>query len=358
MRVGLLAILLAQALSGCEGLVAGNTRDAGVEECCLTLRCAPGQECFECMCRDSECCAALECQEDLQTCVRCACVYLEGIDGGGGGDRDDDGDGFGADGDCDDADPAVNAGAAETCNQIDDDCDGTADDGTCPGQLCCAGGCRDCCDAADCDDGDACTTDSCGADGACSHSGCGGGTPRCCPGVGCRECCSAADCSDGDACTTDSCGADGTCSHAGCGGAAPSCCPGAGCRECCNDGQCSDGDGCTVDSCTAGGTCRNERPSACGNCCVDLCEEAQDGDCATYMRGDCGDFCSALSAIQGASGCADERNEYEDCLSECDDACAADCDGEGEDLARCVGNYCVSRLGNANCQILTRSFDF
>ncbi len=33
------------------------------------------------------------------------------------------------DGDCDDADPAVHPGAAEVCNERDDDCDGTADNG-------------------------------------------------------------------------------------------------------------------------------------------------------------------------------------------------------------------------------------
>ncbi len=31
--------------------------------------------------------------------------------------------------DCDDADPSAHPGAVETCNQVDDDCDGTADDG-------------------------------------------------------------------------------------------------------------------------------------------------------------------------------------------------------------------------------------
>ncbi len=41
---------------------------------------------------------------------------------------DADSDGYTSDVDCDDGDPAVNPGAAETCNGIDDDCDGLIDD--------------------------------------------------------------------------------------------------------------------------------------------------------------------------------------------------------------------------------------
>ena len=44
---------------------------------------------------------------------------------------DEDGDGWtAADGDCDDEDPFRNPGVPEICNGIDDDCDGTPDDGT------------------------------------------------------------------------------------------------------------------------------------------------------------------------------------------------------------------------------------
>ncbi len=51
------------------------------------------------------------------------------------GDVDQDGDGvLGRDGDCDDSDPEVRPGAAEVCNDKDDDCNGFVDDG-CPSDL-------------------------------------------------------------------------------------------------------------------------------------------------------------------------------------------------------------------------------
>src|SRR5436189_5775925 len=43
-------------------------------------------------------------------------------------DRDDDGDGCYGTADCDDRDPLVNPDAQETCNAVDDDCDGQIDE--------------------------------------------------------------------------------------------------------------------------------------------------------------------------------------------------------------------------------------
>ncbi|MCA9571851.1 MAG: putative metal-binding motif-containing protein, partial [Myxococcales bacterium] len=42
---------------------------------------------------------------------------------------DNDGDGFPACEECNDADAAVNPGAEEVCNEVDDNCDGEVDEG-------------------------------------------------------------------------------------------------------------------------------------------------------------------------------------------------------------------------------------
>jgi N-acetylneuraminic acid mutarotase len=66
-----------------------------------------------------------------------------------GSSIDDDGDGYSAcEGDCNDANPAVHPGAAESCNGIDDDCDTVVD----------------------CSDGEVCTADACDPTSGCVTS--------------------------------------------------------------------------------------------------------------------------------------------------------------------------------------------
>ncbi len=200
-------------------------------------------------------------------CVGCACVSGDDpVDPLGGG-PDDDLDGYGAELDCDDTDDFVHPGALERCNQIDDDCDESTDEDTCPGELCCADGCHACCEDADCDDDEGCTEDLC------------------------------------------------------------------------------------VDA-----SCVNEQPELCTDCCVELCERVQPLDCTSVMRGDCGDSCAALDAVQEDAGCTDERLEFEGCLSACHDPCAGGCDGAGEDLGRCLLEYCLDHLNNDDCQTLADAF--
>lgn len=52
----------------------------------------------------------------------------EGLDCSGSSDLDSDGDGYVASADCNDADATINPSATESCNDVDDDCDGTADE--------------------------------------------------------------------------------------------------------------------------------------------------------------------------------------------------------------------------------------
>jgi len=125
--------------------------------------------------------------------------------------RDADGDGFtsadscgGSKNDCNDGDASVHPGAAETCNMVDDNCDGQADEGGV-----CGGGPDPECAGQTCGNFTTCNAGgSCANRGVCGSTASGGGlcingaTP--CAGlVGCPN--GNSDCADGAICFVNSC---------------------------------------------------------------------------------------------------------------------------------------------------------
>lgn len=91
------------AAESCDGL--DNNCDGVIDEGCGgTTTCRT----------DSDCAAG-------ESCVSGTCTSSTGTDA--------DGDGYPATTDCDDADPSVHPGAAETCDGRDNDCNGIVDDG-------------------------------------------------------------------------------------------------------------------------------------------------------------------------------------------------------------------------------------
>ena len=187
--------------------------------------------------------------------------------------------------------------AAETCNGLDDDCDGQTDElagtgctlsnqwGTCPGVTSCVGGDEVCtgvqpqpevCNGLDdncdsntdegtCNDAIACTVDLCDGAGGCTHETESGWCliEGACvanltinPDDTCLYCNAAVDqgdwagvpagaaCNDGDTCTdNDQCDGSGGCAGSGT--------------------DCDDGKPCTVDTCDADGDCVNVPTDAC-----------------------------------------------------------------------------------------------
>ena len=124
-------------------------------------------------------------------------------------DQDADGDGSPKDEDCNDLDPSVSPDTIETCDGLDNDCDGQIDEDACDVNACGGAGLG-------CDDDNACTVNDTCWDGLCL------GEPL--------------DCDDGNPCSADMC--DPT---AGCANVTPS--------ETCNDGVDNDCDGAVDEGC-------------------------------------------------------------------------------------------------------------
>ena len=277
----------------------------------------------------------------------CAGLYnpeQEDFDADGVGDLcdlDDDEDGDLDATDCEPLDAEVSHLAVETCNGVDDDCDGAADGNS----LCedgvdctvdqCLGedGCVSLASDAFCDDGNPCTTDTCAPAADCIHTAVEDG--EACPGGPQHECV-AGNCACLPACENKECGPNG------CGG---SC------------GECDDYLLCTVDSCIDTQCVHDIQPFSCvfDGLCVVSGTEHPDNPCwkckpsksqsewtaledstpcgagkVCYM----GECCTATNNCEGMvcgdDGCGGTCGECtEHANSLCDNgscACAIDCD--------------------------------
>ena len=226
---------------------------------------------------------------------------------------------------CEGPEPAV-----ESCDGVDQDCDGQTDAGACDDGIPCT---NDACDGAGglclhvpvpgpCDDGDLCTFGDVCVEGKCAaqpvtcddKDGCT--SDSCKPTAGCIHLPAAAGskCDDGDPCTgEDACGQDG--------------CVGTPAND---GGPCDDGNACTNgDSCTLG-VCAG-KPLVCSdsNPCTDGVCVAGKGCVSAYNDALCDDGNPCTTGDQCAGGSCGGKgkkvcNDGNDCTT---DTCAADAGG-------------------------------
>jgi hypothetical protein len=181
--------------------------------------------------------------------------------------------------------PATPAADDASCDGLDDDCDGEVDE-----------------DSTECEDGDACTEDTCGPGGVCESvlldsTPCEDGDPCtindtcssgvCVPGV-------ARVCDDANPCTDDTCLTDG-------------------CVYSANSAACDDGDPCTlVDACSAA-VCVGSGANDCddqNDCTADSCESGN-GCVYEVTGGSCedGDFCTVTDTCTDGQCVAGDARE-------------------------------------------------
>ncbi|MSQ83880.1 MAG: hypothetical protein EXR77_13510 [Myxococcales bacterium] len=176
----------------------------------------------------------------------------------------------------------------ESCNGIDDDCDGATDEGTCEdGNSCtadsCTGalGCKTVSAPGPCSDGSVCSQgDSC-ANGACLAG----------PNLNCN---------DNNPCTSEMCAAD------------------KGCQIQAQAGPCDDGNACTYGEACAAASCQGGFAVQCtkpGVCTTTTCDQGK-GCVTTPTAGFCqdgnactsGDACSGSACLPGAIANCDDQN--------------------------------------------------
>jgi len=231
---------------------------------------------------------------------------------------------------CEDGTPVVCAGdnfacTIEACDEATGMCETTLDNDVCgQGQFCTLGGCvvgDPCNNAAECQDGNACNgAEICAPSMPNGPDICQAGAP--------------VNCNDNIACTADSCNPNngmcsnvtqnGLCSDGNPCNGAETCVAGQGCQDG-PDLSCNDGVGCTEDLCIAGFGCNNiATDELCGDgvFCngVETCDLQQDCQPGTpVVCGDDGIACTTASCDEDVNACVQTPNDDVcPCGQECD----------------------------------------